>query len=189
MTTRVTLPDWLSASRIPLAIMFVLFYSPSDHIYYTIGILIVLIALLTDISDGYLARKLNISSFRGYMLDGLGDKVFYVALIVVAIRDGYCETMLGLILISREIALYAVRSIDAGLKDRLPQFRLYSKTHALFIRIYFATFLIWPCRSISPFQADGIYNFGRICGWTAAAVGCWGLVLVIRRMWAESIER
>lgn len=186
MPYRLSISDWLSLSRIPLAIAFTLAFSPDSIINYTIGISIALIALATDFADGYLARRQNTVSSFGYMADGLGDKVFYTAIIVVSIRNNYAGTILAMLLISKEIALYAIRAVDKKLSRRLEDFRPFSRVSALFIRVFFCLFFIWCYLPDSSIYASFIHVAGNASGWLSAVVGLSGTALIARQMWEEA---
>ena len=67
------IPNILTISRIILVIIssFVLLNNN-----YTVGIILLLVAALTDFFDGYFARRFNASSMLGAKLDQLSDKLF-----------------------------------------------------------------------------------------------------------------
>ena len=66
-------PDILSWSRIALIIpISVLAYFRISGLF----VLLYLLAVLTDFLDGFVARKLNISSANGAVLDGTADTLF-----------------------------------------------------------------------------------------------------------------
>lgn len=67
---KLNVADWLSVSRI-LLIPFLLALILMDKKLVT-GFLL-LLGFITDVLDGYLARKMNIASERGAKLDSLGD--------------------------------------------------------------------------------------------------------------------
>lgn len=67
---KLNVADWLSVSRIIL-IPFLVAFIFMDKKFIT-GLLL-LIGFITDVLDGYLARKMNIASDRGAKLDSLGD--------------------------------------------------------------------------------------------------------------------
>ena len=67
-------PNVLSVSRVPSALAFLVVYSNESLWRYETAILLALFALLTDVLDGWLSRRWNVTSELGYFLDGLGDK-------------------------------------------------------------------------------------------------------------------
>ena len=69
------------------------------------------LAGLTDFIDGYLARKYNQESRFGAFLDPVADKLLVaVALLLIIEREGqFWITMAGILIISREITISALR--------------------------------------------------------------------------------
>jgi len=75
------LPNSLSLLRAPLALIFIIENS-------TIRIIVIILAMLTDCIDGYLARRYRDMSRLGAILDPLMDKFFvYVALTVLLVES------------------------------------------------------------------------------------------------------
>ena len=68
-----------------------------------------LLALVTDNLDGYLARRSKVASVYGRMWDSLGDKAFYVAVIVSFNSQRFLGSLISWALIVREISLYITR--------------------------------------------------------------------------------
>ncbi|MBN1385708.1 CDP-alcohol phosphatidyltransferase family protein [Candidatus Woesearchaeota archaeon] len=69
-----TLPNMLSLSRIPFAILIIL-QSDSLMRYVWLGL-----AALSDFFDGLVARKMKLVTKTGAMIDGFADKVFVIAI-------------------------------------------------------------------------------------------------------------
>src|SRR5438128_11941287 len=97
------LPNVLSLSRIPIAAAFLITFSTREAAMFWSSMAVLAIALLTDVLDGRLARMWNTASTTGYFLDGLGDKVFYAAILLVIARENPAQTFLAWALIAREL--------------------------------------------------------------------------------------
>ena len=67
------------------------------------------LASLTDWLDGYLARTLNQTSAFGAFLDPVANKLVVVAALIVLLKLGRVDMVVGLIIIGREIAISALR--------------------------------------------------------------------------------
>ncbi|WP_225000111.1 CDP-alcohol phosphatidyltransferase family protein [Cesiribacter sp. SM1] len=74
--SKLTIPDWLSISRIVM-VPVVLLLAYFDLRMWCASLL--LTGFITDALDGYLARKWNITTARGSRLDSTGDALLFVA--------------------------------------------------------------------------------------------------------------
>ena len=70
---------------------------------------IFIVAALTDLLDGYLARVLDQMSAFGAFLDPVADKLMVVGALVVLLQLGRVDPLVALIIIGREIAISALR--------------------------------------------------------------------------------
>jgi CDP-diacylglycerol---glycerol-3-phosphate 3-phosphatidyltransferase len=115
-----TLPNALTLFRIILIPFFILaFCLPfEDHRLVAAGIF--LAAAITDWLDGFLARALNQSSPFGEFLDPVADKLIVVSSLVLLVSQngGYILSLMALVIISREIAVSALREWMAELGKR-----------------------------------------------------------------------
>lgn len=136
------LPDLLSLSRVPMGGLIVVFYSNEIASRYLVGLFVVALATTTDFADGYVARKFGTPTARGYLLDGLGDRAVYIALIVCFYGEGRLGIVLAWLLVLREVAIYAVRVLEADWFSLLASTRRSSLVHAAFIRCWFLFVLV-----------------------------------------------
>ncbi len=72
------LPNILSFSRIIITPIFAYFLIKKTFIFGIIALIIFLVGSLTDILDGYIARKYNIGTELGKYIDPLADKILVV---------------------------------------------------------------------------------------------------------------
>src|ERR1043165_4552239 len=88
----------LSLSRIVLGLLFVLSFQRNATLF-RVSILICLVALATDVLDGRLARLWHVASPRGRLFDSLGDKAFYVAVIIAFNEQGLLGPLFSCVLV------------------------------------------------------------------------------------------
>ena len=83
--------------------------------FYLLALLLFLFAGMTDYLDGFLARKLSLTSVLGEILDPIADKVLIVfVLIGLAINlSSYLIGFAASLIISRELWVSALRDINA----------------------------------------------------------------------------
>ena len=124
--------NFFSFSRIGLGFLFVLFFQRTASMLW-VSISLCLIALVTDLMDGYLARRLKIDSIQGRLWDSLGDKSFYAAVIVAFSAQGFLATLLTWGLIVREIALYITRTLYVENLPKIEEIRPSTNWHGYFM--------------------------------------------------------
>ena len=111
------LPNVLTISRIVLlAPLLIMIYLPNDQLNLISVILFILIAL-TDFFDGYFARRQNITSEFGKMLDPIADKLLVVGVLIVLMIKGTIEDLSilpALLIIFREIFISGLREFAAN---------------------------------------------------------------------------
>ena len=82
-----TIPNQLTLLRILLIPIFiVVFFLPIEGSNYY-ECLIFVLAAITDILDGYLARKLNQVSTLGVFLDPVADKLMVAVVLVLLVQN------------------------------------------------------------------------------------------------------
>lgn len=76
---------------------------------YIIAGIIFIIASLTDFLDGYLARKYNLVTDLGKMLDAIADKVLVNPILVILACNNFIPAIIPVIYITRDIIVDAVK--------------------------------------------------------------------------------
>ncbi|MBI4043056.1 MAG: CDP-diacylglycerol--glycerol-3-phosphate 3-phosphatidyltransferase [Deltaproteobacteria bacterium] len=74
----------------------------------------VIFAGITDLLDGYLARKFRVESIAGKILDPIADKVLVLSVLVVLVQMQRVHVIPVLLLIAREIVVTGIRAVAAG---------------------------------------------------------------------------
>jgi len=115
-----TLPNLVTVLRILLIPLIVgIYYVPEEWLSFSAQNLaataIFIFAAVTDWLDGYLARVLDQMSAFGAFLDPVADKLVVVAALIVLLKLGRVDMVVGLIIIGREIAISALREWMANI--------------------------------------------------------------------------
>lgn len=71
-------------------------------------------AAITDVLDGYLARRLGVVSVLGKMIDPLADKLIVMACLVWMVPMGRIPGWVVIVLLSREFTITSLRSVAAS---------------------------------------------------------------------------
>ena len=121
---RINLPTWLTLFRVALLpVMVAVFYLPFPGHNITAAIVFVL-AAITDWLDGYLARRMKLTSAFGAFLDPVADKLMVAVtlfLLVEAHRGGWPGIVMAVtaaVIVGREISVSALREWMAGIGMR-----------------------------------------------------------------------
>ncbi len=122
------LPNKLSILRIILVPVTMLFMLPVN-IYgwqpegwnafinnngMTVAAAVFIIASLTDMADGKIARKYNLITDLGKFLDSLADKILVISIMLGLVYLGRLSPVLVMIIILREFAVSGLRMIAAS---------------------------------------------------------------------------
>ncbi|MBI5135885.1 MAG: CDP-diacylglycerol--glycerol-3-phosphate 3-phosphatidyltransferase [Nitrospirae bacterium] len=108
------LPNTITLGRILLIPLFVfLAYEPGPWRSFWAAV-VFLIAALTDLLDGYLARKHNQVTALGKLLDPVADKLLTLAGFVMLVDQGLAAAWIVIIILGREVAITGLRAIAAA---------------------------------------------------------------------------
>jgi len=111
------LPNTISLLRIGVApILILLLVSPGETLSLAAAILFV-VASVTDVLDGYLARKMGLVTTLGKFLDPLADKLLIMTALIMLIPLGRAPAWITALIVGREIAVTGLRAVaaDAGI--------------------------------------------------------------------------
>ncbi len=110
------LPNKLSLLRIFLIPVFLvlLYLDFTGHMYAALAVFV--LASLTDLADGIIARKHHLVTDFGKFLDPLADKVLVMAAMLWFVEVGRMPSWCMLLVIAREFAVTALRlvAVDQG---------------------------------------------------------------------------
>ena len=115
-----TIPNILTLLRIILIpVLVVIFYVPSQW-SYQISAVVFGLAAITDLLDGYFARRLQQTSAFGAFLDPVADKLMVAVALVLLVQDNPSELFAvpAAIIIGREIVISALREWMAEIGAR-----------------------------------------------------------------------
>lgn len=94
-----TIPNWMCFVRIALIPVFTVMFVKGMYIP---AFIVMIVAALTDVFDGKIARKFNMVSNLGKILDPIADKLSQMAIVIILIVkfwDGYLKYILFLFIV------------------------------------------------------------------------------------------
>lgn len=126
--------------------------------------LIFILAASTDGIDGYIARKYNMVTNLGKLLDPLADKLLISAVLISLVELGRCESWIAVVIISREFAVTGLRQV-ALLEGKVMAAGNWGKIKTVVQIVAISLLLL----NNFPFQFVGI-PFDQIAIWAAAII-------------------
>jgi CDP-diacylglycerol---glycerol-3-phosphate 3-phosphatidyltransferase len=157
------LPNTLTLSRIfltPLLVVILLTRIDGKEIY---GVVIFVIAALTDYFDGYLARKRNQVTDIGKLLDPIADKLLITSAFISLVELNLAPAWMVVIIVGREFAVSGIRSIAAAQGYVMPA-NVLGKLKTV-CQVLTIVVLIVADTYIEPWE-----RFGRFLLWVTVAI-------------------
>ncbi len=114
------LPNYITLGRIVVVpLLVVVLLTPVAERWfgvsgYALGVVLFLIAALTDIVDGQLARRRNQVSTLGKFLDPIADKLLISAALIVLVEKHLAPSWAVVVIIGREFIITGLRSVAAS---------------------------------------------------------------------------
>ncbi|MET0281620.1 MAG: CDP-diacylglycerol--glycerol-3-phosphate 3-phosphatidyltransferase [Steroidobacteraceae bacterium] len=169
---------WMRIVAVPLVV--VLFFMPHKWADVFAGLLFAA-ASITDSLDGYLARRMGLTSRLGAFLDPVADKLIVaVALVLLVSKNPHWVVVLSAcVIIGREIAISALREWMAELGERtrvavsgLGKIKTILQMVGLSMMLY-----------RYPILGIDIYEIGLYLTVAAAALTLWSAISYLRAAW------
>ena len=108
------LPNTITLARISVVpFLFILLMSPGPFWSLVLAALFIL-ASLTDVLDGFIARKYNMITTMGKFLDPLADKLIVNSAMILMIPIGRIDAWIVVIIIMRDLIVDSIRSIASS---------------------------------------------------------------------------
>jgi CDP-diacylglycerol--glycerol-3-phosphate 3-phosphatidyltransferase len=104
-----TIPTMLTLFRIVLVPVLVFCFYWDNRWSNVVACAVFVLGALTDILDGWIARRYQMFSAFGAFLDPVADKFLVCAALLVLLELGRVNALVALVIIGREIAISALR--------------------------------------------------------------------------------
>jgi CDP-diacylglycerol---glycerol-3-phosphate 3-phosphatidyltransferase len=118
------MPNLLSFSRILATILVFILAIVNQPWSFLIATVIFFLASVTDLLDGYLARRYHLVSPLGIFLDLTADKVFVSAILVAFVQISLVPAWIVVIIITREFLVTGLRSVASARGTVIPAGKL-----------------------------------------------------------------
>ena len=109
----INLPNVLTLTRILLIPVFVLLFVVPTPDRSLAAAIVFVIAAMTDLLDGYLARRRGQVTKLGRLLDPIADKLLVLSALIVLVQVDRVGALVAILIIAREVAVTGIRAIAA----------------------------------------------------------------------------
>ncbi|MFA6103862.1 MAG: CDP-diacylglycerol--glycerol-3-phosphate 3-phosphatidyltransferase [Victivallaceae bacterium] len=175
-------PNSLTVGRIVIVFIFLLLANISEslcisanavYIIRVIAYILAIIAGITDLLDGYIARKYNQVTDFGALMDPLADKVFVTAAMLMMVEFKLMPAWIAVVVITREFLVTGLRMLAIQKGEVISADRWGKLKTALQMLMLALAGASW----IDLFDLRHDVFFG-IKLWTIWIIFLWGIVIV-----------
>jgi len=149
-----TVPNWLTIGRVLSLPVIILLASFPGRGFGIAAAIVFSVAAITDVLDGYIARKTGQVSDFGKLMDPIADKIIVATAFIMLVSLGRAPAWIVALIISREFAVSGLRAY-AGSQGIIIDARVMGKTKTtlqiLAIICLFVNFSLWGF----PFKEAG----------------------------------
>ncbi|WP_130618844.1 CDP-diacylglycerol--glycerol-3-phosphate 3-phosphatidyltransferase [Dyella amyloliquefaciens] len=183
----INLPTWLTLFRVLLLpVMVLVFYWQFPGHNITAAVVFVL-AAITDWLDGYLARRMNLTSAFGAFLDPVADKLMVAVtlfLLVESHRGGWPGIVMAItaaIIVGREISVSALREwmAEIGMRATI-KVAFIGKLKTVMQMVALVVLIVQHEKSA---EALRLYHIGEVLLVIAGILTIWSGVYYLRAAW------
>ncbi len=175
------MPNTLTLLRIALAPVFMFFFLIDNFYMRLIALGLFIVAALTDLADGYYARKYGIITGFGKFMDPLADKILVSSALISFIALNYVSPLPVVFIVGREFSITGLRLLSAYKGVVIPP-TWFAKLKTFLQMTVVGVVMGYICliSALSHFHSDafGIFEFdyrpwfnGLL--WTTAVVTVW----------------
>lgn len=168
-----TLPDKLTFFRILLTpiIIGIMVVQPGN-VWAWLSLLLYIVAAVTDFLDGFLARKMNIMSDFGALLDPLADKILVGSVFIIFVEWGELAGWAVALIISRELMVTGLRAFAASQNVTLAADK--SGKFKTILQIVLQLMILLKVALMGLAAESGIHPVWN----PAIAITCWATVII-----------
>lgn len=183
---KLNLANLLTLFRIAaIPVVVVCFYSPLPYARPLAAILFG-IAAVTDLIDGWVARRYGQTSRFGEFLDPVADKLMVSIILVMLVQaeSGWFEDIIAMIIIGREITVSALREWMATIGERTNVKVSTAGKVKTTLQMFGIAFMVYE----HTLFGIPIYTVGFVLLIFAAIMTIWSMIIYLRAAWPFILE-
>lgn len=112
--SNINLPNILTFARILLIPVFVMLLIDPTPARALSAAIVFVVAAVTDLLDGYVARKTGQITKLGRLLDPIADKLLVLSALILLVQVDRVSALVAILIIAREVAVTGIRAIAAS---------------------------------------------------------------------------
>ncbi len=111
----VNLPNILSILRIILIPVFIIVFATQSPVSSEWAALIFIIASITDLFDGYIARRWGQVTLFGKFLDPVADKLLVLSALIMLVEFKRVASWIAIVIIGRDLVITGLRAVASSM--------------------------------------------------------------------------
>lgn len=182
--SHLNIANLLTLSRVIAIPVFVIFFYLPVTWNYLVACIIFSAASITDVLDGYFARKLQQTSALGKFMDPVADKLLVVVALVLLIGDrpSIWLVLPAIVIISREIIVSGLREWVAKFGKEI-HVSAYGKAKTICQMVAIGCLVYHH-----PLRGLPIYEIGMALLYIATILTLWSMMLYLRILWRADLD-
>jgi CDP-diacylglycerol--glycerol-3-phosphate 3-phosphatidyltransferase len=108
------LPNKLTASRLILTVLFLVVLFSKMPFHETIALVLFCLAGISDYLDGEIARRRQLVTNFGILMDPLADKIMICSAFIAFVGMGWLPAWMAVVVVARELAITGLRLLAAS---------------------------------------------------------------------------
>ena len=108
------LPNKLTASRFVLTVAFLIVMFSEVHLHKTIALALFVAAGISDFLDGQIARRRQLITNFGILMDPLADKIMVCSAFIAFVGLNWLPAWMAVVVVARELAITGLRLLAAS---------------------------------------------------------------------------
>ncbi len=149
-----TIPNILSFFRLALIPLIVWLYVFKESPAWTA--FVILFSGFTDIVDGFIARRFNMTSDFGKAIDPLADKLTQLAVLCCLVTDFYLILLPVIVMIIKEVGAFVLRFILFKKTERVDSAKWHGKLNTLLLHSIILLHVIWGIWGGIPYEISTV---------------------------------
>lgn len=165
-----SVPNILSYVRILLIPLIIVSYLTLKN--YLLTVLLIIASGLTDVIDGFIARKFNMVTDFGKFIDPVADKLTQIALMACIVPRYFWAIILIAVMALKELLLFSWGVKTFNQSEKVNSARWYGKVCTLFVYSVIIVLFLSPIISLPLFWAYAlIVTAGIVVIWSTVMYG------------------